>query len=1013
MSGRRSFLLYLYLCLPLVAGALLSCADLPIIEANRCGNGFIEPGEDCDYFNAAEQKGGPPVDTATCNLPGTSDECHWRCNSHAECQKPPVDTSAETETKSADTDQDATGLVEGSGWRCGGDHVCRLPRGADGGRGTFFEPVGTLVSGSVDALFSGDFDGDGHQDVLAMGEAGFAIHYFSRDGSEAKSLGITGAPVTPAIGKLTSSAADDFTLDVARGLGVMLGGLGETVAPTSYLSLDIAKRYGGGDPPDGMRLLLLDSGPGPRPIALANIGDFVQVIDASSNPKGDQSKVVIDLSEGYGRKTLLGSIPVSFLESPKAQGDRQRFLLAYQGESSLLVVDIDPTPPPMTAPVLKTPLALPPGFTVHGAAFFGDVDADGLTDALVGAARCAVDSDKVSKCSEAELVVAYGDGEGAFYGHPKSGSTWDEMVKGQASLHVKTYPYDKFPLTEPLPEAEIEQFLPLAIGQLNNDAEVDYVNAFGIYVSNSSKAIPCAPAPDAYCRTEEPSVGGIWSEARIEDFNIDGRADVVGVSPGIRGIDYFNGTGTGIFNTFSLPTEGDPRSLAVGDFDGDLISDLAFDSVTAETDKNNPTKAPYAHELFVAFGSPAGAPAAPADMGRVPNLLRLVAGSIPSLGPDAASDIMILSGVEAEFTTNQGVETRSARGGDWKVGLAQGNGYRQLQAPLLFFSPGTIAIHGLPLASAIGVFQGAMPTPQAKEPSSHADLAAVILTRASTDNFDAPPAGPPLCDFAAELWLLPATGDAVIEPPDDSLMTTRISATPGGAVEPLLPIRRLVEAAPIHLDGDTEGLVIAFPSYSNKLCAKDLAKMDGFGELYLARFDAKGKPVVTQIVSFVGPKQFLVHLRVGDVDGDGKPDIVALRSTLDLDTLQPVTSDVVLLRNQGDGTFAAPAVIEVGGNPIDVVLVNAEGKSDLEIVVVTEPEQMLQEPALFVIDWDEAAGKTTKAAQVVSSNPEQTSTSPLLEGPKALAGGDFDGDGLDDVVVAVAGGIRLFKGVAR
>ncbi len=277
---------------------------------------------------------------------------------------------------------------------------------------------------------------------------------------------------------------------------------------------------------------------------------------------------------------------------------------------------------------------------------------------------------------------------GRLYALPKSGPTWDPQAKGSAAHYIPIYPANP-PLTFPQPEADIEQFLPLAVGQLNSevDADLDFVNAFGIYISNSAKVLPCPASPGGYCRTEEPSVGGVWSEARITYFNTDGHADVVGVSPGIRGIDFFNGTGTGLFNTFSLPTEGDPRNLAVGDFDGDLVRDLAFDSVTAAIDKENSGQPRYDHHLFVAFGSPSGAPAPPADMGQVPSLLQLVAGNITSLGPDAAADIVILSGVEAQFTKDKDKETKTSPGSAWKVGLAQGNGYRQLQAPLLFFSP--------------------------------------------------------------------------------------------------------------------------------------------------------------------------------------------------------------------------------------------------------------------------------------------------------------------------------------
>ncbi|MFS8070330.1 MAG: hypothetical protein ACMG6S_28540, partial [Byssovorax sp.] len=331
MPGRRTPLL-----LPLLALALLSCDDLLPIEERLCGNGFIEQEKDCDYFKPPAGQGGTLKNKeAICNPPGAANECLWRCTADDECQKSPVVTPPDPGPSG--TSEDASAKVkDGSGWRCGSDNVCRHPRGAQGNR-AFFTPVGNLVPGSADELFAGDFDGDRRKDVLAMGQAGFGVHYFASDGHEAKSISIPAAPVIPAIGKLTTGLADDFTLDVARGIGVMLGGLDATVDPTTYLSLDIKKRYGNGLA-DDMRLFILDSGAGPRPMALSTLGDSVELIDAAA-PIEDHAKVLIEQTTVVGRKRLFGSIPVSFL---KAQGDRQRFLLAYEGETSVIVVDVNP-----------------------------------------------------------------------------------------------------------------------------------------------------------------------------------------------------------------------------------------------------------------------------------------------------------------------------------------------------------------------------------------------------------------------------------------------------------------------------------------------------------------------------------------------------------------------------------------------------------------------------------------------------------------------------------------------
>ena len=185
----------------------------------------------------------------------------------------------------------------------------------------------------------------------------------------------------PAIGKLTSSAAADFTLDVGHGIGVMLGQLGQTVEPTSYLSLDIKKRYTQ-EPPDEMLLFALDTGEptGPKPVALIRVGDDVKIIDAAQNPDLMNGKVQLAKLPGAGKLDLIGRVPVASL---LANDPHQRFALAYRDAKTVLILTGVAGDPPIESAIL-----LPPGVTVHGAAFLLDVDSDGLTDLVVGAAKC-------------------------------------------------------------------------------------------------------------------------------------------------------------------------------------------------------------------------------------------------------------------------------------------------------------------------------------------------------------------------------------------------------------------------------------------------------------------------------------------------------------------------------------------------------------------------------------------------------------------------------------------------
>jgi len=964
MLRRRPFSLLL------LAAGLFSCVELPTIEEDRCGNGFIEPGEDCDVFDTKKMMTG-----ATCNPAGTPNECHFKCASPDDCLS-----------------------ALGSSARCGVDKVCRQPKGSAGG-GTFFTPASSLIPGIADDLFTGDFDGDGRKDILAVGQAGFDIHYFTGEGSVAKSLHIPGAPVTPAIGKLTTTIPDTdaFTLDVGQGIGVMLGRAGQTIEPKSYLSLDVKNRYQSppdSAAPDNMRLLLVDTGatmktmgpPGPRlgpgPLALSATDGIVTLIDAAIEPMG---KVILGMFPELAAKMLLGTIPVAF---PKPGADRQLFLLAFQDEKSVYVMDAGAS----KQANIKSQIDLPSGFRVHGASFFVDVNGDGFTDVLVGAADCAKGA---TPCNSAEIDVAYGSGDGSFYAKP--GPAWDQADLGKAATYRNVYPNGAPPpppdSTPSLSIAEIELYLPLAVGRFNLDLDVDYVNAFGIYVSNAGNQLSCSNVPNGYCQVDRSSGGQLWSEVKVGDFNANDRLDVVAVTRGTKGIDFFNGTGVGIFNTFSIPTDGVPTNLAVGDFDGDFLHDLAFDSVSSKMSKE-------VHTLFVTFGQPTGAPALPVSMGEVANLLQIVPGNLSSFGNDAASEIVLLSGIPAR---PEG--TKKIAGKDWKVGLSQGNGYRQLQAPLIFFAPDSITIDASPLASAIGFFDD--------DDGAHADVAAVVQSYQMRDD-NKMGGRPPFCDLKAAIWVLPATDDAMIAPPADDSKSITIATSSSKLPDNFLPIRELVEAVPIRIGKETtDQLLIAFPTYTGK-CTADLNGISAHGQLLLANLNpTDGTAAKIQVVNSSQENTFLLRLHLGDVDGDQKLDIVALQAVFNFANGQIGTS-VVVLRGDDKGGFKDPVTLEVGGAPVDLALVNTNDDSTLEIVVVSDAKKNGEVAQLSVFAWDNTKKEFDPLLpSAVSVADVAASGSLALDQPSALVGGDFDGDGVDDVAVAVSGGIQMFKGIAK
>src|SRR5262245_43339860 len=65
----------------LVLALAPACSDLPPARAGVCGNGAIDPGEDCDFFAGV---GAPPG--TTCGGPDDrTGACHWLCQAHTDC----------------------------------------------------------------------------------------------------------------------------------------------------------------------------------------------------------------------------------------------------------------------------------------------------------------------------------------------------------------------------------------------------------------------------------------------------------------------------------------------------------------------------------------------------------------------------------------------------------------------------------------------------------------------------------------------------------------------------------------------------------------------------------------------------------------------------------------------------------------------------------------------------------------------------------------------------------------
>lgn len=187
----------------LVTGvALASCTGFDAVQRNVCGNGLIEPGEDCDS------------NAASCV------RCAVVCTRSSEC--PTTD------------------------YTCGNDGVCHAPGGALG------QPV---AAGSflVDDFAITDVDHDGAGDVLGFSKTSIIVRHGDAGGLLARSETLFTPPASgaPALGDLDDDGSLDVALATPDGLVAYTSAFGElspldvqsTIASSSGAPTDIRSLF--------------------------------------------------------------------------------------------------------------------------------------------------------------------------------------------------------------------------------------------------------------------------------------------------------------------------------------------------------------------------------------------------------------------------------------------------------------------------------------------------------------------------------------------------------------------------------------------------------------------------------------------------------------------------------------------------------------------------------------------------------------------------------------------------
>ena len=165
--------------------------------------------------------------------------------------------------------------------------------------------------------------------------------------------------------------------------------------------------------------------------------------------------------------------------------------------------------------------------------------------------------------------------------------------------------------------------------------------------------------------------------------------------------------------------------------------------------------------------------------------------------------------------------------------------------------------------------------------------------------------------------------------------------------------------------------------------------VDGDGDLDVVMANATGNNVAVRLNDGTGNLAAPVLVPVanapsavalGDVTGDGAPDLLVAQYNYGATAGQ---SSVVVLTNNGTGTFTAGTPVAIGGHPLDLKLGDVDGDGDLDAVTVNEAS------ATASVCLNQGQGTFALATTV-----------PVGSGPTSLVLADLDGNRTLDLVTA-------------
>jgi hypothetical protein len=931
--------------------SFVACGTLPVIGENVCGNGVLEAGEACD---------GPQPSGQACATDCQAFSCGAR------------------------TDEAGIETILGcpAGLACGIDNTCF------GATGTLL-PVSATFRGSADHLTTLGIQ-TGHprtliaqtSDVFGRGRPRFLG--FEPDGSAG-----TDSTVLTSLGALGNVRLDDDKTE--KLFGTVPGG---TVVITA--------------PGDGTvfseSFSTFASLPGPTRVALvrrpSEAYDDGLLLTTERAPSGEDQIVGLPQDvrntapvlrfPGNARDLLrVASVPDKATEtttgcSPLLVGlaGQVDILRASVCERSSTGVQLRLSDEPNgilaahATPVLRQPYPLQDG------PFLALVDEDDYPDvvSVVQLPSAAQPADDEEDLQGRAFTVGFGgpDGWGSAPPGEPNRAVGDATVLGIVARRLSS---ERGSLGRPLAVADFaskpspSEALDPSAAWTTTTTNGDSVDDHGLLVAfergvgvarfarpnlASAKTNPALSFSISYLRSSS------WTTATIGSINGDDIPDVVGGSRNDTDLDVLRGSGGLLFSVATIATGSTTEALTVGDFDGDLVNDIAFSSSLLDASGTTDST------LSVVYGRRTATPDPTVLVARYANT---------TIDQVAAAELAI-PGTAVDFTAELAVVTSDGNGQNNAVSVLRGDGNRLPISPLSLSAAGGIS--GETLATV------------AVRTSAAEDTNRFVMIGDS---------GPDGIFLWRETTAAGAT-ERVVQLPDCATEVDQTAPTADTSV-------RLRRASGVAVDLDQDGVdeVVAAVSCQN---GKFLYLFALNGDSWSVQGGGAAWPIVSPADSpssgEAGTTEIgAITLSSGDVDQDGFADVLA-----QLDGTGPARrADVRTLVYFGNGSrgetmLPGASPLELRVDDAAVVTTTFLGRSSLagaaKTLVVATRE------AAFLSANDPGARDFRYTRLAVGS--AATSTGDRID-IRTIHGADVTGDAVDDLIVTDSSGIHLYPGGAH